>query len=98
MSNVLNVFAALCLSCLASLFHCQSQMTDVKVALFRNNNWVLNVNYLQANSSSFWREYILNTECETVVKFQEVFCVGKSVDVTAVDVFDNTKVYHLNIK
>ena len=73
-------------------------MTNVKAALFRNNDWVINVNYLSANSSDFWHKYILKAECETVVKFQEVFCLGKSINVTATDLFDSAKVYKLAIK
>lgn len=73
-------------------------LVNVKTALFRNNDWVINVNYLNANSSDFWREYILKAECETVIKFQEVFCFGKSVNVTVTDLFDSTKVYKLEIK
>lgn len=90
---VLNVFL-LCFS----LILAQGHLTNVKVALFPNNNWALNVNYLSANSSSFWREYILKADCSTVVKFQEVFCLGKSVNVTAVDLFDPSNIYQLNIK
>lgn len=73
-------------------------LTNVKAALFRNNDWVINVNYLSANSTDFWRNYILKAECETVVKFQEVFCLGKSVNVTISDMFNTTNVIKLTIK
>jgi hypothetical protein len=73
-------------------------LTNVKSALFRDNKWVINVNYLSSNSSDFWSEYILKADCETVVKFQEVFCLGKSVNVTITDIFDSTKVRKLFIK
>lgn len=73
-------------------------LTNVKEALFRNNDWLINVNYIIANSSDFGRNYILKAECETVVKFQEVFCLGKSVNVTVTDLFDPVKVYNLYIE
>lgn len=76
----------------------QGQLTNVKVALFRDNNWLINVNYLSANSSSFWREYILKADCETVLKFQEVYCLGKSINITIKDLFDSQKIYLLDIK
>lgn len=75
-----------------------SQLTNVKTALFRDNNWVINVNYLSANSSLFGREYILKAECETDVQFQEVFCLGKSISVTITNMFDSQKVYNLFIE
>ena len=73
-------------------------LTNVKTALFRNNDWHTNVNYIYSNSSDFGHSYILKTECESVVKFQEVFCLGKSINVIVTDLYDPTKVYYLFIE
>lgn len=81
----------------ASICNAQS-LTNVKTALFRTNEWTTNVNYLSANSSDFAHTYIIKSECETVVKFQEVFCMGKSVNVTVTNVFDDLDVRNLSIK
>lgn len=73
-------------------------MTNVKFALFRDNNWLINSNFIAANSSDFWRTYVLKAECETIVNFQEVFCLGKSVNVTITNLMDVEQITKLSIK
>ena len=73
-------------------------LINVKSALFRDAAWNLNVNYLSANSSDFWHTYILKADCDTVVKFQEVYCMGKSVNVSISDMFNSTNVRKLVIQ
>ena len=96
---VRSLLISLLLALLLKISFCsgQSNLTNVQTALFRNNIWDLNVNYISANSSSFWREYILKADCETVVKFQEVFCIGKSINVIISNLLDSKKVYNLKI-
>lgn len=84
--------------CFAFVVVYGQNLTDVKTALFRNNEWTMNINYLSANSSAFWRTYLLNAECDTLVKFQEVFCTGKSVNVTVSNLFNGTDVRDLVIR
>lgn len=92
-----NILASVVFFFLFALCHAQN-LTNVDTALFSANEWTLNLNYLSANSSDFWRTFILKTECDTVVKFQEVFCMGKSVNVTATNLFNSTDVRHLVIQ
>ena len=73
-------------------------MTNVKMALFRDNNWSINSNFIAANSSDFWRTYVLKAECETLVNFQEVFCLGKSVNITITDLGTEIVVSQLSIE
>lgn len=75
----------------------QQALTNVKTALFVNNNWELNVNYLDANSPDFWHLYLLNAPCDTLIKFQEVYCLGKSINVTITNLQDTTKMYNLSV-
>lgn len=82
------------------LFFCAAQdenLTNVKSALFRDGVWNLNVNYLSANSPDFWHKYVLKLECESVVKFQEAYCLGKSIHVLISDMKDSSKSYNLTV-
>ncbi len=97
MSNMLFALFFFSLIFLTGIHGQQQPLINVKTALFRDNEWTLNVNNLAANSSSFWREYILKAECDTIVKFQEVFCLGKSINVTIKDLYDSDKIYLLDI-
>lgn len=82
-AGMLAILSAL-LVVLASLVHGQSALTDVPAALFVDNNWIVNVNYIDANSTAFYNQYELRAMCRTLLQFQEVFCLGKSVNVTIV--------------
>lgn len=73
-------------------------LTNVKSALFRDGNWNLNVNYLSANSSDFWHTYVLKADCDTEVQFQELYCLGKSVNVSISDMFNTSNVFNLTIQ
>ena len=83
----------------AAFCHAQTSqnLTNVKSALFRNGDWNLNVNYLSANSSDFWHTFVLKAECETIVQFQEIYCLGKSIYVSIKDKFDSTNMRNLSI-
>ena len=74
------------------------ELTNVKIALFKNSKWAVNVNYLDANSADFWRTYVIQTKCETLLQFQEVYCLGKSVNVTITDLDDPENIKKLIIK
>ena len=79
-------------------FAASQELTNVKTALFLTNDWVTNINYLEANSSDFGLTFIMKSECETVVKFQEVYCLGKSINVIITDLLKPGKVYNLLIE
>lgn len=79
-------------------FAAAQNLTNVQAALFHDNVWAMNVNFLNANSSDFWHKYVLKTDCDALVQFQEVYCLGKSVNVTITNLFDSANVYNLTIK
>lgn len=83
---------------IAAAVSAQNQnLTNVPSALFRNAIWNLNVNYLSANSPDFWRTYLLKADCDTLVQFQELYCMGKSINVTIADVFNSSSIRNLSI-
>lgn len=75
----------------------ETSLTNVPTALFVDNNWELNVNFIDANSSDFWHLYLLKAECDTLLQFQEVYCLGKSINVTIVDLQNDLNVYKLSV-
>lgn len=63
----------------------QQPLFDVPSALFDDGLWRVNVNYLSANSTKMYNEYKLVAPCTTRLQFQEVFCLGKSVQIMITD-------------
>lgn len=93
------MFAALLSLLLAIVSAVSAQnLTNVKSALFRNGNWNLNVNYLAADSPDFWRTYLLKADCDTLLQFQELYCMGKSINVSISDVVNSSVVRTLAIQ
>lgn len=70
------------------LFLCvrsQQALFDVPSALFVDGLWKVNVNYLDANSTKMYNQYKMEAVCDTLVQFQEIFCLGKSLSVSIQD-------------
>ena len=51
-----------------------------------------------ANSSDFWRTYVLKADCDTEIQFQELYWFGKSVNVSISDMFNTSNVFNLTIQ
>lgn len=93
------MFSAVCfifLFCFKFLWG--QELTNVKTALFPTNVWDINVNYLSADSPDFWRDYVLKVECESVIKFQEMYCLGKSIHVTVTNLDNPSIIYNLDVQ
>jgi hypothetical protein len=89
---------AFCSFALAFSVLAQQPLFDVPSALFGDGLWRVNVNFLSANSTKMYNEYKLIAPCITRLQFQELYCLGKSMQVIIYDDSDpvNMKLLSLN--
>ncbi len=94
------MLAALIFSCFTFVFSvlAQQQLVDVPSVMFDAGLWRVNVNYLEANSTKMYNLYKLTSSCTTRLQFQEIFCLGKSIEVSVTDDNDPTSIQLLTIE
>lgn len=75
----------------------QQSLVDVPAALFEDGLWRVNVNYVSADSVKMYNEYKLAAACTTHLEFQEIYCLGKSIEVIITDDNDPSSVKTLAV-